>query len=97
MPMASPATPSWRAVGIVPGANACEAALALRGRRFLPASIKRLPLAECTRQDQCNCKFQHYGDRRGPQRRAQDARSSNSAKPPATERRRPGERRERRK
>jgi len=97
MPMAGPATPSWHAVGIVPCGNACEAALALRGRRFLPANIKRLPLAECTRQDQCSCKFHHYSDRRGAPRRAQGAGSSGSAKPPATERRRPGERRERRK
>jgi hypothetical protein len=93
MPVAGPTKPSWRAVGILPGREACEAALALRGRRFLPAGVKRLPLPDCTRQDQCTCKYQHYGDRRGAQRRSRDSGASDPGKAPATDRRRPGERR----
>jgi hypothetical protein len=93
MLVAGPTKPSWRAVGILPGREAGEAALALRGRRFLPAGVRRLPLPECTRQDQCSCKYQHYGDRRGAQRRNRVAGASDAGKAPERDRRRPGERR----
>jgi hypothetical protein len=94
--MAAAKKHAWHAVTIVPGAAACDAAQELRGRRFLSSAAPRLPLAGCTNRDQCQCKYQHHADRRGNPRRASDGGAGNSAKPPDKERRRPGERRERR-
>ncbi|MDE2219270.1 MAG: hypothetical protein KGL25_05915 [Gammaproteobacteria bacterium] len=86
---------SWRAVSVVPAGAACEAALQLRGRRFLTNAAPRLPLPECNLQNECRCKYRHLADRRGPPRRQNDS-AFGSAPKPVTERRRPGERRERR-
>lgn len=94
--MAAAKKDAWHAVTIVPGAAACEAAQELRGRRFLSSAAPRLPLAGCTNRDHCRCKYQHHADRRGNPRRVSDGSVGNSAKPPDKERRRPGERRERR-
>ena len=66
-------TPSrWSAVSIVPGSNSCEAALALKGRRFLGAAAPRIPLAECTSAESCRCVYRKYADRRAGPRRAED-------------------------
>ena len=83
---------SWRAVSVIPAGTACEAALQLRGRRFLTRDAPRLPLPQCDRQNQCQCKYQHLPDRRGGPRREDDS-GFGSAPKPTTERRRPGERR----
>lgn len=93
--MATSSKDAWKAVGIVPGESACAAAKELTGKRFLARSAPRLPLAECTNQDRCKCKYRHYGDRRSEQRRAGAARSLYPTKAPTKEQRRPGERRER--
>jgi hypothetical protein len=69
-------------------------ALALRGKRLLPADAAQLPLRECTRQDRCSCKDQHYRDRRGAARPCRAAGASDPGQRPAIERRRPGEQRE---
>jgi hypothetical protein len=61
--------PTWHAVSIVPGAAACNAVQQLRGRRHLPLEAPRLPLPACDLQNQCRCKYQHHGDRRGAERR----------------------------
>lgn len=87
---------NWRAVSVVPGGGACEAALQLRGRRFLTREAPRLPLPECNRQNECQCKYQHLPDRRGDPRRDGDSSFGSAPKPVTAERRRPGERRERR-
>jgi hypothetical protein len=87
---------NWRAVSVVPGGAACEAALQLRARRFLTRDAPRLPLLDCNRQDECQCKYQHLPDRRGDPRRDNDSGFGSAAKPITAERRRPGERRERR-
>lgn len=87
---------NWRAVSVVPVGAACEAALQLRGRRFLTREAPRLPLADCTRQNECECKYQHLPDRRGSPRREADSGYGSAPKPRTPERRRPGERRERR-
>jgi len=86
---------SWPAVSIVPCKNACEAARKLSEQRFLARSAPRLPLPGCDRQDQCQCKYARYSDRRGGARRSEDR--FDAKRSTATgERRRPGERRERR-
>ena len=87
---------NWRAVSVVPGGIACELALQLRGRRFLTREAPRLPLTECNRQNECQCKYQHLPDRRGSSRREADSGFGSAPKPMTAERRRPGERRERR-
>lgn len=93
--MATSSKDAWKAVVILPGDPACAAARELSGKRFLARSAPRLPLAECTNQDSCKCKYRHYGDRRSDQRRAGAGHSLYSAKSSTKEQRRPGERRER--
>lgn len=61
-PPAKPPT-EWHAVAIKTGVYACDAARKLEGRRFLAADAPRLPLADCGRES-CECRFQHYADRR---------------------------------
>jgi hypothetical protein len=87
---------SWQAVSIVPGPGACEAAQQRRQERYLARNAPRLPLSDCTNQDRCQCKYQRYSDRRAGPRRAEDQPAGNRSPAPARERRRPGERRERR-
>lgn len=53
----------WHAVAIKTGVYACDAARKLEGRRFLATEAPRLPLAACGRET-CECRFQHYADRR---------------------------------
>ncbi len=86
----------WRAVSVVAGPAAFAAAQRLRGQRFLTGKAPRLPLAACNNQDQCGCKYQHHPDRRGDTRRTDDEGATTVVKPRGSERRRPGERRERR-
>lgn len=54
---------AFHAVAIKYSENACDAAKALTGRRFLSTAAPRLPLAECDFPE-CQCKFAHYKDRR---------------------------------
>ncbi len=61
---------AYRAVAIKYSENACDAAKAMTGRRFLSNAAPRLPLPECD-FPKCRCKFAHYGDRRtGRERRS---------------------------
>ena len=94
--MATSAKDSWKAVSVVAGNSAWEAAQRLRDQRFLSREAPRLPLPECTNQDKCQCKYQHFASRRAWLRRATDAGSTTAGASPGDERRRPGERRERR-
>jgi hypothetical protein len=87
---------SWHAVCVVPGRMACEAAQRLRGQRFLSRDAPRLPLPDCNHQAECQCKYQHLADRRGDPRRTEDTAVGIAPKAVGNERRRPGERRERR-
>ncbi len=94
--MATSAKDPWKAVAILADDSACEAARQLRGQRFLSRDAPRLPLRECTRQNQCQCKYRHLKDRRGPPRRAEDESAFlRVPKKIPKEQRRPGERRER--
>lgn len=94
--MTKPINSNWQAVSVVPGAGACAAVQELRNQRFLTRAAPRLPLAECNKQDQCKCTYKRYTDRRSGARRAEDQPGGNRSTPPKPERRRPGERRERR-
>ena len=69
----------FHAVSIVLGEQACDAAKARAGTRFLSREAPRLPLAECGNPD-CSCRYQHHDDRRQYSRRIADNRD---APPPA--------------
>ena len=80
--MAKPS--SWNAVSIVCTGSGCEAARALKGKRFLSAKAPRVPLPECTSAATCACTYKKYADRRaGPRRESESAglRSSSPVKP----------------
>ncbi len=47
--------------------DACEEVLKLQGKRFLSAEAPILPLQGCDQN--CDCKFKHYDDRRHDDRR----------------------------
>lgn len=53
----------YHAVAIKYSENACDAAKAMTGRRFLANAAPRLPLPECNLLE-CRCHFAHYDDRR---------------------------------
>ncbi len=61
----------FHAVTIATGARACQAALALRDRRFLSSEAPPLPLKACDCSS-CTCRYEHYDDRRKTGRRARD-------------------------
>ena len=53
----------FHAVAIKYSEDACDAAKAMTGRRFLASEAPELPLKKCDFDD-CRCKFSHYQDRR---------------------------------
>ncbi len=63
----------WHAVSIVTKGVKCEAAHALRGKRFLSAAAPRLPLPDCTMGHSCTCAYKHHADRRAPPRRKDES------------------------
>ena len=62
-PKDDPAKSAYHAVSIKFDNNACEAAKAMSGRRFLSSAAPRVPLPECNSLE-CNCRFAHHKDRR---------------------------------
>jgi hypothetical protein len=69
---------AYHAVAIKYSENACDAAKAMTGRRFLSTAAPRLPLPGCDYID-CRCQFAHYDDRRtGRDRRSPFAPASSS-------------------
>jgi hypothetical protein len=64
--------PSFEAVVVKPGRNACAAATALAEQRHLGSEAPMLPLRDCDRADICQCRYVHYSDRRGGPRRKVD-------------------------
>jgi hypothetical protein len=58
----------WHAVTIAAPENACAAAQACKGKRFLSGDAPSLPLGKCDAK-QCQCRYSHYDDRRGDSRR----------------------------
>jgi hypothetical protein len=61
----------FHAVTIVPGAHACIAAHGQFGQRFLSRDAPPLPLKACE-SARCECRYEHYDDRRGGPRRARE-------------------------
>ena len=61
----------FHAVTIAPGRRACVAAQLLRDRRFLSREAPPLPLKDCSCTN-CECRYEHYDDRRKAGRRARD-------------------------
>jgi hypothetical protein len=55
---------TYHAVSILAAARCCEAAEAVRSRKFLSKEAPALPLAECTKPAECKCRFQKHDDRR---------------------------------
>ena len=75
-PPAEPAAPrkapqKFHAVSIVPGPRACAEAQAMAGQRFLSRDAPVLPLKKCG-SVHCECRYEHYDDRRKGNRRAHD-------------------------
>lgn len=68
-------TEPWHAVEIRYDADCvCAAAKTTAGRRFLATEAPLLPLTDCDRRDQCQCRYRHFPDRRkGPRRRVEGA------------------------
>lgn len=54
---------AYHAVSIKFDSNACDAAKAMEGRRFLSSAAPRLPLPDCKGLE-CRCHFIHHKDRR---------------------------------
>jgi hypothetical protein len=54
---------AFHAVSIKVGANACDAAREMEGRRFLSSAAPKIPLPGCD-NSKCACRFNHHDDRR---------------------------------
>src|SRR6185437_12845657 len=64
------ATPApFYAVEVVAEEDACASALATAGQRYLAQDAPRIPLPECTRPLQCQCRLARFNDRRKTDRR----------------------------
>lgn len=65
--MSLPRTPDktsiYHAVSLKYSSNACDAAKAMTGRRFLASAAPQLPLPDCDAME-CRCQFAHHADRR---------------------------------
>jgi hypothetical protein len=83
-PAEKPSVSPFHAVVIHCGTNACQAAQDTLGQRHLSVNPPILPLEQCDRPDQCECRYEHYADRRDDPRR-----SSEQASPPQTDSERP--------
>jgi hypothetical protein len=72
-----PAAPLYAGVEIRVRDTACEAAVAMSGRRFLTNEAPALPLAGCT-VPHCTCAFVKFSDRRTEDRRLEHSALSTS-------------------
>ena len=59
----------YRAVEIRCAEEACEAAKAERGKRYLSKDAPTLPLSQCDRRERCGCRYRHHEERRGKEDR----------------------------
>lgn len=90
-------TSPYHAVSIKFAENACGAAKAMAGRRFLSNAAPRLPLPECDALE-CRCAFVHHADRRsGKDRRSPFATAGYAASGTGSFKKERRERRDRRK
>ena len=76
-----PGRQQWHAVSIAGKLGACAAAEALRRKRFLGTEAPKLPLADCSSPERCNCVYVHHSDRRSALRRGVDRGMPNSRVP----------------
>lgn len=67
----------FHAVSIKFSGNACEAARAMQGKRFLSSAAPRIPLPECNVLE-CKCRFVHFKDRRNSDDRRGSSLGSNT-------------------
>lgn len=77
----------WNAVAIIAATGGCEAARALKGKRFFSAEAPRLPLAKCSAPVECRCVYKKYPDRRAGPRREVEKTGLQRALPGGGERR----------
>lgn len=77
----------YHAVAIRCNDNSCQVAIDSQFQRHLSAEAPLLPLDGCDRPDQCECRYQHYEDRRGEPRRRSDHGLSNQSDSNREERR----------
>ncbi len=73
--------------------NACQAAKDTHGKRYLSAEAPPLPLDQCDRSDRCQCRYQHYKDRRGESRRGAEVGLPTQSDPKRVQRRHAKDRR----
>lgn len=64
-------TSEFHAVSINMDASPCPAIREYEGRRLLSSEAPMLPLPDCDQSD-CNCRFEHYKDRRTGENRRDD-------------------------
>lgn len=82
----------YHAVTLLLPANACDAAKALNGERFLAADAPIFPVERCDVRS-CNCGYEHHDDRRGGPRRMLDIGISDDFRTDDGERRESSDRR----
>jgi hypothetical protein len=63
----------FHGIEVVPGEQCCQAARKASQTRFLSNDAPRLPLEDCDRLGDCQCRYKHYSDRRTEVRRDSDA------------------------
>ncbi len=63
--------PKYHAVSLSLSSNACEAAKALNGKRFLATEAPIFPIDGCDVAS-CSCGYRHFDDRRDGPRRSLD-------------------------
>jgi hypothetical protein len=66
-----PVISKWYSVSLVPGKRCCAAVKQLSRKRWLSADAPRFPVAKCDLKT-CECRYQHFDDRRGTPRRRID-------------------------
>lgn len=66
------ASPTFQAVSVLQGPKACCASKDVAKVRFLTKQAPALPLAGCTMQDECHCRYVKHTDRRTEPRRLID-------------------------
>ena len=78
----------WHAVEIVAPRTACQAAQALKGKRFLSVEAPLLPLHDCALTGSCHCVYRKHTDRRSSEvRRSEDDTGIRRMSPAPQERR----------
>ncbi len=55
----------------------CDAVRQIAGTRYLIQDVPQLPLKDCNRFDQCQCRYKKWDDRRQEERRMMDSGISN--------------------